>query len=290
MNRRTFLMTIPFASGIPLMIRSSRGDFSFYAGEDELICVKKFELADSMNLYLKTLQETVAEMGKSFIGTVYEANTLEQPGEEHLVINLRGLDCVTFCENSLALARCIKMNKMTFPAFKGELQFIRYRSGVIEGYPSRLHYFSDFIFDNGKKKVLSDITQAIGGVPFEKKVDFMSTHPDDYPALKGQTEFIGMIKKQEEAINSRKLYHIPKTDIEKNSSKILDGDLLAITTSIEGMDVSHTGMALWQGGKLHFMHAPNVGYKVQITTKPLSEYLAEHSKQVGIMVARPIEP
>ena len=290
MKRRTFLKAIPFASGIPLMISSFNKDNFFYMGEDEIICVKKFELADSQNMYVKTLQECVAEIGKSFIGTVYEANTLEQPGDEHLVINLHSLDCVTFCENSLALARCIKMNKMTFQAFKGELQLIRYRGGIIDGYPSRLHYFSDFIFDNGKKKILTDITQSIGGVPFEKKVNFMSTHSNEYPKLKEQPAFIEIIKKQEEAINSRRLYHIPKNDIGKSDSGILDGDILAITTSIEGMDVSHTGMALWKERKLHFLHAPNVGYKVQVTPNPLSDYLAEHSKQLGILVARPVEP
>ena len=97
------------------------------------------------------------------------------------------------------------------------------------------------------------------------------------------------IAKQEQAINRRSMFHIPKDKIDETGDMIHSGDILAITTAIEGIDVSHTGMAVWQKGKLHFMHAPNVGYKVQITEKTLSEYLASHSRQLGIMVARPLD-
>ncbi len=72
--------------------------------------------------------------------------SLEKDGDEQLVINLTGLDCTTFLENSLALARCIKKGTTSFEDYLEELQFIRYRDGVIDGYTSRLHYFSDWIY------------------------------------------------------------------------------------------------------------------------------------------------
>ncbi len=267
----------------------SFGSFLF-EDDDEVICSKKFALAASLRLRSKPIGNVVAEMGKTFLGTEYVANTLEQPGDEHLVINLRGLDCVSFYENSLVFARCIKKNKTTFDDYKSELQFIRYRDGVIKGYPSRLHYSSDYFYDNEKKKVLKVITKSIGGVRFKKTVNFMSTHHDSYLQLKEHPEFIKVIAAQEAAINKRPLYHLPKEAVRKAAAKIHDGDILGITTDIPGMDVSHTGVALWQNKELHLLHAPLSGAKVQITEKPLADYLAASRGRLGIMVARPLEP
>jgi hypothetical protein len=290
MDRRDFLKTISLAAVVPAFAGIPSLKSFFLDDDDALLCSKKFELAASLRLRKRPIGEVIIEMGKSFLGTDYVASTLEQPGEEHLVINLRGLDCVSFYENALVFARCIKMNKTTFDHYQAELQFIRYRSGVIEGYPSRLHYSRDYFFDNEKKKVLRVVTERIGGVRYQKTINFMSTHPESYHQLKDRPEFIPMIRAQEEAINRRTLYHIPMKTVPKVASKIHNGDILAITTDIPGIDVSHTGIALWQNGKLHLLHAPLTGSKVQITEKPLAEYLAASPKRLGIMVARPLEP
>jgi hypothetical protein len=187
-------------------------------------------------------------------------------------------------------ARCVKKNKTTFEDYKAELQHVRYRGGVINQYPSRLHYFSDHIYDNEEKGVVKNVTKEIGGVHFRKTVNFMSTHPDSYIKLKENPGFVDMIRKQEETINKRKMYHIPKDQVQKVASKIHNGDIIAITTDIEGMDVSHTGIAVWENDSLHLMHAPLTGHRVQITEKTLADYLAANKKQLGIMVARPLEP
>lgn len=290
MNRRAFLKTIPLAAGVPALISIPALGNALLQDDDAAICSKKFELAVSLNLRQKPIGQVIVAMGKSFLGTEYIANTLEQPGEEHLVINMRGLDCVTFYENALVLARCIKKNKTTFEDYKAELQFVRYRGGIVNGYPSRLHYFTDYVYDNEKKGVLKNVTKTIGGVIYKRKIDFMSTHPDSYRQLKEQPELIKLITKQEEAINKRPMFHIPKDGVDKIASKIQNGDVLAISTDIQGIDVSHTGLAIWQNGKLHFLHAPLSGSNVQITEKTLVEYLAASAKRLGVMVARPLEP
>jgi hypothetical protein len=290
MIRRVFLKTIPLAASAPLFVTvPSFGSFLFQ-DDDAMICSKKFEMAASLKLRSKPIGDIVVEMGKTFLGTEYVANTLEQPGEEHLVINLHGLDCVSFYENSLVFARCIKKNKTSFDDYKAELQFIRYRGGVINGYPSRLHYSSDYFYDNGRKKVLKNVTESVGGVRYKKTINFMSTHTDSYRQLKEHPEFVKIVEGQEAAINKRPLFHLPKRAVEKAAPNIHNGDILAITTDIPGMDVSHTGVAIWQNEQLHLMHAPIAGSRVQITEKSLAEYLAASPKRLGIMVARPLEP
>jgi len=290
MNRRLFLVTFPLAAGAPLVLPRSRIDGLLFQDEDALICAEKFDLAASQNLRARPINEVMVEIGKSFLNTEYVAHSLEVPGEERLVINLRALDCVLFCENCLAFARCIKKNTTSFDAYKAEIQYIRYRGGIIDRYPSRLHYFSDHIHDNEKKGVLKNITKSIGGVLYRKTINFMSTHPESYPQLKEHPEFVGTIQRQEAEISRRKLHHIPKDHIENAGSKIMSGDIIAITSDIIGIDIVHTGIALWQDEKLRLMHAPNIGHKVLITEKTLAEYLAGNPKQIGIMVARALEP
>jgi hypothetical protein len=290
MDRRSFVKSLPLALGAPMaFVNTSLRDF-FAQDDDGLVCSKKFELAVSLGLRNKPIGDVVVEIGRSFLGVDYIANLLEQPGAERLVVNLRGLDCVLFCENALVFARCVKKNTMTFDAYKAQLQYIRYRGGIINQYPSRLHYFSDHIYDNERKKVVKNVTQEIGGVPFRKTVNFMSTHPDSYIKLKENPDFVAVIRKQENAINKRTMYHVPKDQVHTVASKIHNGDIIAITTDIDGMDVSHTGIAIWEKESLHFLHAPLSGHQVQITEKTLADYLAANKRQLGIMVARPLEP
>ncbi len=292
MNRRDFLQSLTLAStATPLLMKANLlHPFLSPQNEDEDLCKSKFQIAVSKGWAKLPINEVIVNVGKTFLGTKYVEHVLEAPGEEHLVVNMRGLDCVTFYENSLVIARCIKKNKMTFDDYKNELQFIRYRGGVINGYASRLHYTSDYMYDNEKKGVWKIVTKELGGVPYKKKLDFMSTHADSYWQIRESDKVKKQIEEMEQEISKRELYSLPKNKVAEISDKILDGDILGITTNIEGIDTSHTGITIWENGTLHFMHAPLAGKKVQISEKVLSEYLASNSRQTGIMVARPLEP
>ncbi|MBN1396700.1 MAG: DUF1460 domain-containing protein [Bacteroidetes bacterium] len=291
MNRRNFLKYFSAIYFLPSLYTGDKTDTAEILYDiDELICKKIFDNARSTCLADKPINEIIVEIAGSFIGTDYSAGTLEVPGDERLVVNLQAFDCVTFYENSLVLARCIKKNKMTFEDFKKELQFVRYRGGIIDRYPSRLHYTSDYFHDNEKKGVLKNISKEIGGVRFKKKINFISGHAESYIKLKENPEFINVIAGQEKEISRRTMYCIPKSKIKKFSSRIKNGDIIGITTNIKGLDCTHTGIAVFQNNKLHMMHAPIPGSKVQITDVPLWEYLSRIKKDTGIIVARAMEP
>jgi len=262
-----------------------------YSEKDIEICNSKFDLAFQENLSEKPVGDIITEIGKSFLGTEYLAAGLEKDGEEKLVINLTGLDCTTFLENALVFARCIKQGKTSFDDYQNELTKIRYRDGIIDQYPSRLHYFSDWIYNNEKKEIVKDVTNEIGGELIKFNLNFMSTHPQSYKHLKENPDFIPIIAKQEKEINSRKYYYIPKEKAAKFEDKIQNGDLIACVTNIEGLDIGHVGIAIEQNdGRIYFMHAPLAGAKVQISENPLPEYLAKVKKHTGIIVLRPVEP
>jgi len=139
-----------------------------------------------------TTSALMVKVGSFFLETPYVAHTLET-GEEQLVVNLREMDCTTFAENCLAITRTIKSEKQTFEQFTSELQIIRYRDGVIDGYPSRLHYFCDWIYNNAKAELIADMSQEIAHTPFPKQINFMSTHPDSYRQLKESAPLVDLI-------------------------------------------------------------------------------------------------
>jgi len=233
----------------------------------------------------KTMNDLTVEIGTWFLNTPYVEKTLEVSGEEKLVINLIGLDCTTFLETVITLARVAKEGRFTFGDYEHELEFLRYRDGIRKEYPSRLHYFSDWIYNNQQKGILKDITRDIGGELYPNNVAFMSGNPELYPQL-ANGEFVDQIKNIEAEIKSRTYYYLPKKDIKGHEDKIRPGDLIAITIAMDNMDISHVGIAIEQNGRIHLLHASLDSKKVEISKKPLYEYLMGHKSQSGIMVCR----
>ncbi len=291
LSEKSILQKTIFIILIAFILFPSKSHSQIYSEKDVEICNSKFTVAVDRSLSKKPINEVIIEVGKSFLGTEYVANTLEKEGEEQLVINLTGLDCTTFLESTLTFARCIKKGKTSFDDYQTELTFIRYRSGSIVDYTSRLHYFSDWIFHNENKGILYDRSKELGGKKIKFNVDFMSKNPKYYKQLKNNPEFIPVIEEQEKEINSRDYYYIPENDIEKVEDKIQTGDLIGLTSSDKGLDIGHVGIAIkMDDGRIHFMHAPIVGSKVQITEMPLSDYTKKIKKHTGIIVLRVLEP
>lgn len=257
--------------------------------KDEEIFLRVMQSAAKKNLAARPIAAVVAAVGLSFQGTPYVAHTLEMPGEECLVVNLRELDCTTFMENALVIARCVKMGKRNFEDYKKGLQFVRYRGGVINGYSSRLHYFTDWAADNEVKKVVRDISKDLGGKPAGKTINFMSTHPTSYRQL-STPEAVKEIIGWEEALTKRGFWYIPRSRLGRILGKLRDGDIIGITTSKEGLDVSHTGLIVVQDGIRKFLHAPLSGGNVQLTEGSFAKYVEGNASMTGIVVVRPREP
>ncbi|HVO67018.1 MAG TPA: N-acetylmuramoyl-L-alanine amidase-like domain-containing protein [Syntrophales bacterium] len=235
---------------------------------------------------VKKIGELMLNVGKYFLGLPYIANTLETGGEETLVINLREFDCFTFVENVVVLARQIREGKVTFEEYGAALEKIRYRKGALKGYPSRLHYFSDWLRDNKEKGIVKDVTAEIGGKPILKEINFMTTHRADYPGLDDDQAYrkMGAVEK---SLSGRTMYHIPKAELKQSENAIIeDGDIIAAATSIEGLDVSHVGLAVSVRGRVHLLHASEAVKKVVISDDTLYLYLSKHKTMTGIMIGR----
>ncbi|QGY42316.1 DUF1460 domain-containing protein [Maribellus comscasis] len=227
------------------------------------------------------------KVGTFFKETPYVAHTLETEPEQ-LVINLREMDCTTFAENCLAISKTIKSKNPGFEKFAKELQKIRYINEKIEAYPSRIHYFSDWIFTNDKKGIVKKISKEIADTEYDLKVSFMSTHPDSYKQLKNNPEFVKQLQEQEKEISSRTMYYIPKNKIAEVENKFQDGDIAGITTNIGGLDILHVVLLIRKEGRIHILHASSTAEKVVISENTLEDYLLKSKSATGVMVARPL--
>ena len=257
--------------------------------EDREICEELLRTAWARGDRMKPLAEIVVETGQRFLGAPYEPATLERVGPEELVVNLRAFDCVTFVENAVVLAGLIRVGKTGFTDYLAALERIRYRHGRLDGYASRLHYFTDWLYDNGRKGIVSDVTRSIGGVPFRKAFHYLTDRREDHPALKEPATF-RRLRVIEGACARRSRFYIPKADITGTESRIAGGDIIAITTAETGIDVSHTGIAARFGEEIHLLHASSAAEKVILSEAPLKSYLRARRSRTGIIVGRVIAP
>jgi hypothetical protein len=256
---------------------------------DEVVFAQVIARARAERMDTLPIGEVIARIGYWFVGTPYVPATLEAPGPEGLVVNLREFDCVTYVESMLALARVIRAGRSDFESYKQELRNIRYRDGKLLDYTSRLHYFSEWIANNGAKGIVADVTSKLGGVPDPEPIDFMTRHHTSYRQLT-DARVLQEVRAREAELSRRTRYMIPEQQIQTVAPGIQNGDVIAATTSMKGLDVAHTGIALWVQGKLHMMHAPLVGDSVEVSKDPLAERIIYIDGQDGIMVARPQEP
>lgn len=252
----------------------------------------------SQDLDLLPIGEVAAILGSTFVGAAYEPGTLELPGPERLVVNLAEFDCVTFVEHMLALARLVVEEGAGLPddeeafraRYRDALRDLRYRGGVIDGYPSRLHYFSEWIRDAEAGGWLVDVTPELGGIRDDRPVHFMSSNPDAYRQLGEDPAHLDAIRRIEARISRVPRYYVPQERIAGIAPGIRNGDVIAAVSTVDGLDVAHTGLAFWHGGRLHLLHAPLVGEFVEISRLPLAERILGIEGQKGIIVARPLDP
>lgn len=227
--------------------------------------------------------------GIKYLGTPYVAHTLEEDGPEDLVINCDEVDCITLVEYALAesLTPRLPDGDISETDFGETLIKIRYRDGRIDGYASRLHYVSDWIANGVRAGFLEDVTATHGSAVQKLSLSYMSSHPQQYKQLANSPQAVAQIKAVERSLSGTSVRYLPKDKLPVTGLNwIKDGDIIAITTSQPGLDVSHMGIAFYVGDKLTLLHASSTSGKVEISKQTLSQMLKDNSRATGIRVVR----
>jgi len=234
----------------------------------------------------------IVAAGRALLGTAYGGGTLESgDGVERLTVNLDTLDCTTYVETVMALAITAGEHRRSWRDFLYNLEKLRYRLGVMSDYVSRLHYISDWALDNIARGNFREVTADVpGAVYMTKSLDFMSAHVDSYPRLADASTLAG-IKRVEDGFRNWRFPYVKKEQLSKKATlaALRGGDVIALTTSVPGLDVSHMAIIVMQDGVPHMMHASSAKGKVIIDPQPLSEYLRRSRSLTGIRVFRLVE-
>ena len=236
-------------------------------------------------------QASTLWFARQFHAIPYVAHTLEVNDQEQLVVNTRELDCTTLVETVTALTLCVQQEKRQWADYLQMLRTLRYRQGVLNGYISRLHYFTDWILDKQQMGLVSEIQQP--NPPFTAvqriNVNFMSQHPEYYQALKRNPSLVPVIRQQEQALTGKTFRYIPKQEVKNTKlmrQTVKDGDIIAITCNKKGLEIAHLGFAVWQRDGLHLLNASQLHHKVVTEPMTLRQYLGKHKTHTGIRVIR----
>jgi hypothetical protein len=208
------------------------------------------------------------------------------------LVNVETMDCVTFLENFIAAALTYKKlnndyrvytNEQKFQMFMNHLDGIRYYNGANCTWNDRIYYFTHALDVMEKEKKLLKSVGAMAGVPFKKKINYVSTNIRKFSGITDWKRIHLMEKRLSEA----KLFYFPLDKLEDYRQVAYNGDLVALATDVKGLDVSHCGFIHVQEGDLYFSHASSVAKQV-VHKEDFRNYLSKRTSITGIFVYRPL--
>lgn len=231
----------------------------------------------------------VAFFARMFEGVPYAAHTLEGD-EEELTVRVDSLDCTTFVETAMALAFTIGEGRSSWRDFIYNLRRIRYRGGEIEGYPSRLHYISDWAVDNKYRGNIEDATTLFPRVTtMTRTIDFMTANRDRYPALADSANY-ARIRSIENGYRNHRFHYIKTIDLGAKDTRAAfhDGDVVALVSNLKNLDVTHMGIVIRENpsAEPYLLHASYSDGKVEVTARPLADFMKKNRQWLGLRVFR----
>lgn len=245
-------------------------------------------LADVQAQRLRTTGDCAAAFAQKLIGTPYVAHTLE--GEpEMLTVNIDELDCTTLVETVMAMALTINEGRSSWRDFTYHLERLRYRSGELDGYPSRLHYICDWAVDNAYRGNFRDVTPQMPHCVYKvKTIDFMSRHADSYPALADSAN-LARIKEVENGYRNCRFPYVKTIDLGKKETiaAMRNGDILAFVGKTDGLDINHMGiLIIGADGQPRVLHASSTEGKVVLTDSSLADFVKRNRAFEGVRFFR----
>lgn len=209
---------------------------------------------------------------------------------EALSVDLATFQCVSFVESTLAVARCTWSATQSAACFLDELEKLRYRGGKLDGYASRLHYFHDWLGDNGDRKLVRAIGNQLGAKRVRRPIHYMSRHPARFPPLK-DPQVRATIVATEKRLSAGPADVVAKATLRSRQHRLQDGDIVAIVGTKPGLLITHAGF-IQRGpdGSPRLLHASSHHGLVLLTSYDISTYLKRRPERLGIMAARPVEP
>jgi hypothetical protein len=240
------------------------------------------------------LGERTVLVARELVGVPYVNYTLEAHDRiESPIVNLKGMDCWTYYENALAIARMLRYKPAPYKPqdMLHMVEIERYRNGVCTGsYLSRMHHLEEVFYDNQRRGYATNITPRLpGAVRLRREIREMTVQWKSYRYLRSNTALIAPMGKIEAQVSNLPVYHIPKSKVRAVEGQLQNGDICAITTTWHSGYTSHVGLIMKIKNRAYFAHATSDRDKGRMTLidKPITDYLNGSSKHAGIIICRP---
>lgn len=235
--------------------------------------------------------DRMAAIALELEGTPYKAYTLEIDNHiESPSVNFKGLDCWTFFETTLCLARMLETPQAHYTAtdLLRQIEHTRYRGGKCNGnYLDRLHYLVDWYRDNSKRGTIREITKHFPTKVAPNRCEEMTQLWQHYRYLKHNPTLRAGMAQHEKRLTQLTVNYIPKQHVKALEPKLNNGDIIGIVRHDHGSYCSHVGIIIKdKAGNARFMHASTTFHKVTID-QSISTYLHQFKKHAGIIIARP---
>jgi hypothetical protein len=252
-----------------------------------------FERGVRENWKALPIGERTARAGLALVGTPYKNFTLELHERiEAPSANFAGLDCWTFFEIALALARQLELtDKPDAGQFLSLIEMDRYRRGRCDGkFTSRLHHLEDWLQDNARRGLVKDITPQLPGArKITRTMSYMGgSGAKQFRQLRADPSQIPTMARIERMLSERGIWYVPKGSAAAAEKHLRDGDIICIVTTWPKSYTSHVGLAYRdKNGILRFLHASRNEREVIVDSR-LSDYLNRYSSHAGFFAARPL--
>ncbi len=233
--------------------------------------------------------EFLGRVARTRVGTPYD-HSPEMKAKETFRAELRRFECVSFIESSLGVARCAWRGQPTKDCFVWEVLGLRYRSGIMSDYSSRLHYFVDWLEDNRGRWRLRDVTEELGGTPIRRSFFYLTRRAAIIPALSSPSARRAMAD-VEARLSAQSHAVVGRNRIRQAVPSLQDGDIVAIIGNKPGRLATHAGfISIDESGIAHLLHASSYHDRVLVTREDLADYMLRRPERRGVIVARPVAP
>ncbi len=250
--------------------------------------------AERENWRALPLGERTIKVARELVGTPYLNYTLEV--DDHIespVANLKQMDCWTYYENSLAIARMLRYKPGPYKPVD-MLQMVeieRYRNGVCTGsYLSRMHHLEEVFYNNQLRGYATNITPRLPGAErMHREIHEMTVQWKNYRYLRCNPSLIAPMGSVESQVSRLPVYQVPKSKVRAVENYLQNGDICAITSNDKSGYTSHVGMIVRLNNRAYFTHATSDRDKgrMVIIDRPITDYLNDSPKHSGIVICRP---
>ena len=201
-------------------------------------------------------------LSRHFLGLTYQPNPLigSADSAEVFTASLDGIDCVTYIETVVALARA-----STVDDFIEWLRKIRYERGLIQ-WERRNHYMTLWIRNNVRNGILKPVSMpAVPTISRDRVLDIV-------PGLAPQRSRVTCV---------------PKRAVPRLEPYLQSGDLIFFASTRKHLDVFHAGIIVRDGEKISMRHASRS--QGLVVEQDLSEF-RKANRMTGVIVMRPQAP